>query len=45
LNFGELLFYFESNGLSLGNEKLSEFMPYYCFLSSYVLVLLEGEST
>jgi hypothetical protein len=42
LNFGDLLFYFESNNLSLDPIQLNLHLPYYCFMASYVLVLLQG---
>ena len=42
LNFDELNFYYVNNNLNMGTDKLAQFMPYYCFLSSYVLVLLQG---
>eukprot|EP01038_Epipyxis_sp_PR26KG_P015106 gene15106-20325_t len=41
MNFAEIVFYFESNNLNVGSSKLTEFIPYYCFLTSYVLVLLQ----
>jgi hypothetical protein len=43
MNFGDVLFYFESNNLGLDPLQLSLNLPYYCFMTSYVLVLLQGE--
>lgn len=43
-SFAEMMVYYETNNLNNGNaDKLSDFLPYYCFLSSYVLTLLEGK--
>lgn len=40
--FAEMMVYYETNNLNNGNaDKLSDFLPYYCFLSGYVLTLLE----
>lgn len=41
-NFGEINYYYISNNLNLNNDKLGDYLPYYCFLSAYVLTLLEG---
>lgn len=41
-NFGEINYYYVSNGLNANNDKLGDYLPYYCFLSAYVLTLLEG---
>lgn len=43
LNFGELLTYYEVNNLSLLKEKVTDLVPYFCFLSAYTLVLLVGK--
>lgn len=43
MSFGEIMIYYESHGLNDNNEKLSDYLPYYCFLSSYVISLLEGK--
>lgn len=43
MTFGELIYYSQTvKDLGLEPEKLASFLPYYCFLSSYVLVLLRG---
>lgn len=41
-SFAEVMGYYESNSLNAGGDKLSDFLPYYCFMSGYVLTLLEG---
>ena len=44
MNFDDILFYNEVNFVgSDASGGSAESLPYYCFLSSYVLVLLEGE--
>eukprot|EP01033_Poteriospumella_lacustris_P008783 gene8783-6319_t len=35
-NFGEINYYYVSNGLNANNDKLGDYLPYYCFLSAYV---------
>jgi hypothetical protein len=44
MNFAEMMLYYENNHIDLGNDKVSDFLPYYCFLAGYVLTLLEGSS-
>lgn len=46
MNLGELNFYYQTNFNSQPGgdmDKLGDQLPYYCFLSSYVLTLLEGK--
>lgn len=46
LSFGDLLLYFSSNGFNMiRSNDIHEFLPYFCFLSSYVIVLVEGGHT
>ncbi len=42
MNFQQMMLYYESNNLGLDNDKETDFLPYYCFLSAYILTLLEG---
>lgn len=43
LSFGDLLLYFSSRGFNLiRTNDIHEFLPYFCFLSSYLVVLVEG---
>lgn len=43
-SFGEINYYFVSHNLNANtNDKLSDYLPYYCFLSAYMLTLLEGK--
>ena len=45
LSFGDLLLYFSSNGFNMiRTNDIHEFLPYFCFLSSYIIVLIEGDS-
>eukprot|EP01034_Spumella_vulgaris_P022907 gene22907-29084_t len=41
MNFGDLLFYFESHNLGADPNQLNLHLPYYCFMASFVLVLLQ----
>lgn len=42
LSFTEMLLYYEKElSMNEDSDKLSEFLPYYCFLSSYIITLLE----
>lgn len=41
-SFSEVMIYYENHDFTVDNEKTSGLLPYYCFLSSYVLTLLEG---
>ena len=42
-NFSKLLEYYTSNNMAALDEKLGEFLPYFCFLTSYTYVLLTGK--
>lgn len=45
MNFNDILFYYETNRLSMGDADVGTSIPYFCFLTSYILVLLQGERT
>ena len=40
MNFGEVASYAVANNITLGDAKLSEMLPYFCFLAVYPLVLV-----
>jgi Golgi nucleoside diphosphatase len=40
MSFDDVLQYYETHGLIDADSKLAEMLPYFCFLSSYVYVLL-----
>ncbi len=42
MSFADVLNYYQLNDLAADPNKLDAYLPYYCFLSSYVLVLLQG---
>ena len=41
LSFSDVLLYYE--GMNMFDGDLADYLPYYCFLSSYTLTLLESE--
>ena len=48
LSFGELQIYLITNGFNSKTNAsfvFTEYLPYYCFLSSYTIVLMEGKPT
>jgi Golgi nucleoside diphosphatase len=44
MSFAEMMIYYENAHIDFGNDKVTDFLPYYCFLSGYVLTLLEGKN-
>lgn len=46
LSFSEILMYYSTNGFNLiETSSAGDFLPYFCFQSSYILVLLQGRFT
>jgi hypothetical protein len=43
MNFDDIMFYYEVNFSGDAASSVTDSLPYFCFLSSYVIVLLEGE--
>ncbi len=45
MTFSEMMLYYESHNINLGgSDKVTDYLPYYCFLSGYMLTLLEGKA-
>lgn len=43
MSFEQIQRYYEQHNLNLNKDKLSDYMPYYCFLSAYTYALLVGK--
>jgi hypothetical protein len=44
MSFGDVMIYFSSKGFNVNNNNnINAYLPYFCFLSSYTSVLLQGK--
>lgn len=42
-NYAELLLYYNTNAIKSDSDKMTDIIPYSCFISAYISVLLQGE--
>eukprot|EP00981_Chlorochromonas_danica_P008352 scaffold2136_cov170-Ochromonas_danica.AAC.6 len=44
-NYADLLSYYSSHNLNNDNDKMTDIIPYSCFIATYIAVLLQGSAT